>query len=69
MGLKKIQNTIGRKIKALRIEHDLTQDELAFDIKISRDHLSNIENGKHPINIKILYKFSKYFNVDMKDFF
>lgn len=69
MGLKKIQNTIGRKIKALRIEHDLTQDELAFDIKISRDHLSNIENGKHPINIKNLYKFSKYFNVDMKDFF
>lgn len=69
MGLKKIQNNIGRQIKYLRLEHNLTQDELAFQIKISRDHLSNIENGKHPINIKNLYKFAKYFNVDMKFFF
>ena len=69
MGLKRIQNEIGRKIKCLRLENNLTQDELAFQIKMSRDHLSNIENGKYPINIKNLYKFCKYFNVDMKYFF
>ena len=69
MGLKKIQNEIGKKIKNLRIENNLTQEELAYEIKISRDSLSNIENGKYPINIKNLYKFSKYFKVEMKYFF
>ena len=69
MGLKKIQNEIGRRIKRLRQEKGLTQEDLAFEIKISRDHLSNIENGKHPINIKNLYKFAEYFEVEMKYFF
>ncbi len=69
MGLKKIQNEIGRRIKHLRQEKGLTQEDLAFEIKISRDHLSNIENGKHPINIKNLYKFAEYFEVEMKYFF
>ncbi len=69
MGLKKIQNEIGRKIKDLRLEQNLTQEELAYLIKISRDHLSNIENGKYPINIKNLYKIAVFFKVDMKYFF
>ena len=69
MGLKKIQNEIGRRIRTLRLEKDLTQDELAYEIKISRDHLSNLESGKYPINIKTLYKFAEFFNVDMKYFF
>lgn len=69
MGLRKIQNELGRRLKALRIDKGLTQDELAYDVKISRDHLSNIENGKYPINIKNLYKLATYFGVDMKYFF
>ena len=69
MGLRKIQNELGRRLRGLRIENDITQDELAFAVKISRDHLSNIENGKYPINIKNLYKLAKYFNVDIKYFF
>ena len=66
---KKIQNELGRRLKGLRIERGLTQEEVAFAVKISRDHLSNIENGKHPINIKNLFKLAEYFNVDMKYFF
>ena len=69
MGLKKIQNELGRRLKALRIDKDLTQEELAYAVKISRDHLSNIENGKYPINLKNLYKIAQYFDVDIKYFF
>ena len=68
MGLRKIQNELGRRVKALRIEKDLTQEDLADAVKISRDHLSNIENGKHPINLKTLYKLAEFFNVDIKYF-
>ena len=69
MGIKQIQNELGRRLKGLRIDKDLTQEALAFEVEISRDHLSNIENGKHPVNIKTLYKLAKYFDVDMKYFF
>lgn len=69
MGLKKIQNELGRRLKKLRLEANLTQDEVAYATKISRDHLSNIEHGKYPINLKNLYKLSQFFNVDIKYFF
>lgn len=69
MGIRAIQNKIGRNIKKLRLEQELSQEDLAAEVKISRDHLSNIENGKYPINIKTLYKLATFFNVDMKYFF
>lgn len=69
MGIRKIQNELGRKLKALRLEKGLTQENVAFEVNISRDHLSNIELGKHPVNIKTLYKLAQFFEVDMKYFF
>jgi len=69
MGIRKIQNELGRKLKALRIDRGLTQENVAFEVEISRDHLSNIEHGKYPINIKTLYKLAKFYEVDMKYFF
>ena len=66
MGIRKIQNELGRKLKALRLERGLTQENVAFEVDISRDHLSNIELGKHPVNIKTLYKLAQIFEVDMK---
>ena len=69
MGIRKIQNELGRKLKALRLERGLTQENVAFEVDISRDHWSNIELGKHPVNIKTLYKLAQFFEVDMKYFF
>lgn len=69
MGIRKIQNELGRKLKALRLERGLTQENVAFEVDIPRDHLSNIELGKHPVNIKTLYKLAQFFEVDMKYFF
>ena len=69
MGIRKIQNELGRKLKALRLERGLTQENVAFEVDISRNHLSNIELGKHPVNIKTLYKLAQFFEVDMKYFF
>lgn len=53
----------------MRIDKGLTQEQVAFEVDISRDHLSNIELGKHPVNIKTLYKLAKFYDVDMKYFF
>ena len=60
---------IGKCIAKCRKVKGLTQEQLAFEVDISRDHLSNIELGKHPVNIKTLYKLAQFFEVDMKYFF
>lgn len=36
---------IGRKLKELRISNDMTQNDFAKTMGISRQHLSSIENG------------------------
>jgi transcriptional regulator with XRE-family HTH domain len=69
MGIRSIQNEIGRRLKRLRQEQNLSQEVVAAEVKISRDHLSNLENGKYPINIKTLYKLSEFYKVDLKFFF
>ena len=69
MGIQKLQNELGKRLKGLRIDEHLTQEEVANEVNMSRDHLSNIENGKYPINIKTLYKLAQFYKVDMKYFF
>lgn len=69
MSLKTIQNAIGKKIRNLRMANNLSQEQVSLEVNISRDHLSNIENGKFPINIKTLYKLACFFEVDFEYFF
>ena len=69
MGIRKLRNNIGKKIKNLRIENDLSQEQLAENINMSREHISCIERGKNTISIESLYKISKFFKVDIRNFF
>ena len=69
MGIKAVQNEIGRRLKLLRKEKEFSQEYVANEIKLSRDHLSNIENGKYPLNINTLYKLAEFYGVDLKYFF
>ncbi len=69
MSLKTIQNAIGKRLRGLRIAKNLSQEQVSLEVNISRDHLSNLENGKFPINIKTLYKLAQFFEVDIEYFF
>ena len=69
MGIRKLRNDIGRKIKALRLEKGLSQDKLAEYVNMSREHISCIERGKNLANIETLYKLAQFFEIDIKEFF
>lgn len=69
MSIRKLRNQIGRKIKALRLEHDLSQEKFAEYVDLSREHLSCIERGKNLASIETLYNISQYFEIDIKSFF
>ena len=69
MGIRKLKNSIGRKIKGLRIENGITQEKLAEATGMSREHISCLERGKNLISIDSLYKIAQYFKTDIKGFF
>jgi len=69
MGIRKLKNSIGRKIKNLRLDEGISQEKLAEFVNISREHISCIERGKHLPTIETLYNFAKYFKTDIRDFF
>lgn len=54
---------IGSKIKKARNENDITQQELAFDLNISVQHLSRIEHCKNFPSLDLLIRISKLLNV------
>jgi len=69
MSIRKLRNSIGRKIKNMRLENDLSQEKLAELVNLSREHISCLERGKHTITIDSLYKIASYFEISIKDFF
>ena len=61
---------IGFKIKKLREEKNLSQEQLANLLEISQSKLSKIENGRlKKIEMKLVLKFCKSIDVNLDDFF
>ncbi len=69
MGIRKLRNDIGRKIKNLRLDKNLSQEKLAEYVNMSREHISCIERGKNLATVETLYNLAKFFEVDIKYFF
>lgn len=68
MGIRKLRNDIGRKVKELRQERELSQEKLAEYVNMSREHISCIERGKNLPTVETLYHLANYFEIDIKDF-
>lgn len=58
-------NVFHERLKQLRLESGLSQQELANQLKISRSTLSNYEHGNREPNFEMLELITNYFNVDM----
>jgi len=56
-------------IKVLRAQNNLTQEELAQKIGISRQALSNIENGKVEPSGRIVIKIANIFGIPAEQIF
>ena len=61
---------IGFKIKKLREEKNLSQEQLVNLLEISQSKLSKIENGRlKKIEMKLVLKFCKNLDINLDDFF
>jgi transcriptional regulator with XRE-family HTH domain len=55
---------VSDKIKKLRLELNLTQEQFAEKLNVSQEYISQIESGKKGIGLGILTKLSKVFDKD-----
>lgn len=60
---------LGRNIAKTRKNSNLSQNELAELIDISREHLAKIETGRRNISIPLLFRLCEKLNVQEKDLF
>jgi transcriptional regulator with XRE-family HTH domain len=55
---------IGKNIKDLRIKSNLTQEELAEELFVTRQTISNYENGKSRPDVDMIVRIAELLNVD-----
>lgn len=57
--------SLGKRIKRLRKQKNLTLDALAKLSGVSKGHLSRIENGQHDPSFSVLLKISRAFSIQV----
>ena len=57
------------RIKILRAEKNLSQDELAKAISVSRQTINAIENGKFNPSVKLAIKMAELFGTSVENIF
>ena len=57
------------KLKELRQKENISQDDLASILMVSRQTINSIETGKFDPSLKLVMKMTKHFNVPMEQIF
>lgn len=57
------------RIKDLRLIYDLTQDELAEKLEVSRQTIISLEKGRYNPSLILAYKISRVFKMRIEDVF
>jgi transcriptional regulator with XRE-family HTH domain len=60
---------IGRRIRGLRTERGWTQAMLADHAELTREHLSELENGHKEIGVRTLEKIAQALDLNLHQFF
>lgn len=56
-------------IKELRKERRISQEELANAVKVTRQTIISLENGKYNASLLLAYEIAKYFGKTIEEIF
>ena len=62
-------DVLENRIKELRKQNKITQDELAKAVRVTRQTVISLENGKYNASLQLAHKLAKYFGVSIEDIF
>lgn len=66
-GFDHIQERLAQRIRQLREEQQLSQEQLAFDADIDRTYVSQLERAICNPSLKILFKVASALDVPLTD--
>lgn len=66
---KRDLKVFGARLKELRLEKNLTQQELAEKINLSTNFIGMVERGERNTSVDKIFKLSKALNVSLAEFF
>ena len=56
---------LGKKIRQARDERDISQVEMARAVGLSRTSITNIEKGRQPVHVHVLFKIAETLGVGL----
>lgn len=56
---------LGARVKELRIQMDLTQSEVASALNVTPGYISNVENNRTAMSLRILIYYAKLLNISL----
>ncbi len=57
------------KVRVLRKQHKLSQEELALAVGVTRQTITSIENEKYTASLILAYKIAQYFEMSIEEVF
>lgn len=57
------------RLKVYRAMHDLTQEQLAKKLDVTRATINAIENQRYDPSLKLAFRIALFFKVQIKDIF
>jgi len=60
---------LNNRIKELRKERKITQDELASILGVTRQTIISLENGRYNASLQLAHKIAQYFELHIEDVF
>lgn len=65
----KFLKTIGENVRKHRVQNDISQSQLAFEINSSLRQVQRIENGEANSSIIYYYRIAEVLNIPFENFF
>ena len=62
-----MKESYGETIKSYRINLGLTQNEVATDLDVTPGYISNVENGRTAMSLRILIYYAKLMGVTLDE--
>ena len=60
---------MNNRIKDLRKEKNVTQEDLAFAVGVTRQTIISLENGKYNASLQLAFKIARYFGTNIENIF
>lgn len=64
-----IKEEVGKRIKALRMEKGLSQEDLAYKSNLDRTYITYVENARKNVTIETLFKITQALDISLSEFF